>query len=52
MHKICTKLPLGAVAQRYSVKKVFLEISQNLQEKICVRDSFLTRLHVLGLQLY
>ena len=33
-----------AVTQRCSVKKVFLEISQNLQEKTCVRVSFLIRL--------
>ena len=30
-----------AVAQRCSVKKVFLEISQNSQENTCARDSFL-----------
>ena len=30
-----------AVAKRCSVKKVFLEISQNSQENTCVRDSFL-----------
>ena len=30
-----------AVAQRCSVKKVFLEISQNLQENTCARVSFL-----------
>ena len=29
-----------AVVQTCSVKKVFLEISQNSQENICVRDSF------------
>ena len=33
-----------AVAQRYSVKKVFLEISQNSQENTCARDSFLIKL--------
>ena len=32
--------PAEAVAQRYSVKKVFLEISQNLQENTCARVSF------------
>ena len=30
-----------AVAQRYSAKKVFLKISQNPQENICARVSFL-----------
>ena len=30
-----------AVAQRCSVKKLFLEISQNSQENICARASFL-----------
>ena len=33
-----------AVAQRSSVKKVFLEISQNSQKNICARDSFLIKL--------
>ena len=32
-----------AVAKRCSVKKVFLEISQNSQENTCVRDSFLIK---------
>ena len=31
---------LEAVALKSSVKKVFLEISQNSQENICARDSF------------
>ena len=30
-----------AVVRRCSVKKVFLEISQNSQENTCARDSFL-----------
>ena len=34
------------VAQRCSVKKVFLEILQNSQENICARVSFLIMLHV------
>ena len=34
-----------AVAQSYPVKKVFLEISQNSQENICARVSFLIKLH-------
>ena len=33
-------------------KKVFLEISQNLQENTCARVSFLIKLQVSGLQLY
>ena len=34
-------LSTKAVAQRCFVKKVFLEISQNLQESTCTRVSFL-----------
>ena len=34
------------VAQRCSVKKVFLEISENLQENTCARVSFLIKLQV------
>ena len=30
-----------AVVRRYSLKKVFLKISQNSQENTCARDSFL-----------
>ena len=44
-----------AVAQRYSVKKVFLEISQNLRQNTCARVYFLIFLVFLqasGLQLY
>ena len=33
-----------AVAQTCSVKKVFLEISQNSQENTCARASFLIKL--------
>ena len=33
-----------AVAQRCSIKKVFLEISQNSKEKTCARVSFLITL--------
>ena len=36
-----------AVAQRCSVEKAFLEISQNSQENTCARVSFLTKLQVL-----
>ena len=35
-----------AVAQRCYAKKVFLEISQNSQENICARESFLIKLQV------
>ena len=33
-----------AVAQRFSVKKVFLEILQNSQKNTCARVSFLIKL--------
>ena len=38
-----------AVAWRCSVKKVFLEISQNSQENVCARVSFLIKLHTSDL---
>ena len=38
--------------QRCSVKKVFLEISQNSQENTCARVSFLIKLQATELQLY
>ena len=38
-----TKVP-KAVAQRCSVKKVFLEISLNSQKNTCARVSFLIKL--------
>ena len=41
-----------AVAKRCSVKKIFLEISQNLQKNICARASFLIMLQASALQLY
>ena len=34
-----------AVAQRCSVKKMFLKISNNSQENTCARVSFITKLH-------
>ena len=40
-----------AVAWRCSVKKVFLEISQNSQENVCARVSFLIKLHASDLQI-
>ena len=39
-----------AVARRCSVKKVFLEISQNSQENTCAIVSFLIKLQVSGLR--
>ena len=36
--------PLEAVAQRCSIEKGFLEISQNSQENTCARASFLIKL--------
>ena len=38
--------------QRYSVKKVFLDISQNSQENNCARVSFLIKLETSVVQLY
>ena len=40
------------VVQRCSVKKLFLEITQNSQENACARVSFLIKLKAPGLQLY
>ena len=40
------------VVMRYSVKKVFVKISQNSQENTCVKVSFLTKSQARGLQLY
>ena len=40
-----------AVAQKCSVKKMFLEISQNSEESTCAWVSFLIKLQA-GLQLY
>ena len=39
-----TDSDIEAVVQRFSVKKVFLEISQNSQENTCARVSFLITL--------
>ena len=41
-----------AVVQMCSVKKVFLEISQNSQENTCNRVSFLTKLQAWGQSLF
>ena len=43
---------LEAVSQGWSSTKVFLKISQNSQENICVRVSFLIQLQTSALQLY
>ena len=43
---------IEAVARRYSVKKVFLEISKNSQENTCSRVAFLIKSQGWGLQLY
>ena len=53
--KICVPKELRrveAVIWRYSVEKVFLEISQNSQENTCAKVSFLIKLHACGLHLY
>ena len=47
-----TFLTAEAVVRRCSKKKVFLEISQNLQENTCATESFLIKLQASGLQLY
>ena len=55
LHVIFPKLVVissEAVAQRRSVKKVFLEISQKSQEKTCAGVSFLLKLQALGFRLY
>ena len=48
----CAFAVIEAVVQTCSVKKVFLEISQNSQENTCPRVSFLIKLQALDLQLY
>ena len=45
-----TELDIEAAAQRCSLKKVFLEISQNSQENTCARVSFLIKLQASGPQ--
>ena len=40
--------PAEAVVQRCSVKKAFLEISQNSQENTCARVSLLIKFHASG----
>ena len=41
-----------AVVRRCSLKKLFLEISQNSQENTCARVSFLIKLHGLACNLF
>ena len=41
-----------AVVQRCSVKKVFLEISQNSQENTCARVCFLIKLQASGTSVF
>ena len=43
-HIITNQRFTDAVGQMYSVKKVFLEISQNSQENTCARASLLIKL--------
>ena len=45
----CPREYVEAVVQSCSVKKVFLEISQNSQENTCARVSFLIKLQASGL---
>ena len=52
MYFFVTKIYAEAIVWGCSVEKVFLEVSQNSQENICVRASFLIKLQAYGLQLY
>ena len=49
---VCFFVSLEAVPRRCSVKKVFLEISENSRENTCARVSFSIKLQAIGLQLY
>ena len=49
---ICDENSFEAVSRMCSAKKVFLKISQNSQENICARASFLIKLQASSLQLY
>ena len=42
----------GVVAQKSSIRKVFLNIPQDSQENICAGDSFAKKLPAGGLQLH
>ena len=50
--KVTLSLYTEVVIQRCSVKKLFLEISQNSQENTCARVSFLKKLQAWELQRY
>ena len=50
--RTCTGESAEAVTRRCSVKRMFLEISRNLQENTCARVSFLIKLQALSMQLY
>ena len=43
LQKFCADVSAEAIAQRCSVQKVFLEISQNSLEHTCARVSFLIK---------
>ena len=47
-----TYISLEVVIWRCSVKKLFLDMSQNSLENTCARVSLLTKLQASGLQLY
>ena len=47
--KICNKFPREHLFRSCSVKNVFSEISQNLQENTCARVSFLINMQASGL---
>ena len=49
VHEHIKECSSEAVARRCSVKKVFLEMSQNSQENSCSRVSFLIKLQAWGL---
>ena len=49
---ICCFHLTEAVVRRCSVKKIFLNISQNSQENTCARGSFLIKLQSWNLQLF
>ena len=51
-HKSLNLWYLEAVAQRCSVKKVFIEILQTLQENACAFVSFFNKVAALSLKLY
>ena len=52
MNTLATVKNVEAVAQRRSVKNVFLVIPQNSRESTCTRVSILIKLQGSGLQLY